>query len=122
MFKQEDKPPHSVSTGAALRHLLVFQLKLALDALRDLALSPLSIGVFVLDAVRKPAPEDSLYVKLMGLGRRSDRMINLFGEYSDAGDYTVDRAVTDMEKALAARREERAEHGNGTSERKADKS
>jgi hypothetical protein len=68
-----------------LRHLLLFQLKLAADALRDFVLSPLSIAAFVLDVLRKPRIEDSLYLRLMLLGRRSDRMINLFDEYRDAG-------------------------------------
>lgn len=108
MIKPQQKPPRPMSTGRALRHLLMFQFKLALDALRDLALSPLSIVVFVLDALRQPALEDSLYVKLMGIGRRSDRLINLFDEYNDVGYYTVDQAVTEVEQALAARREDSA--------------
>ncbi len=104
MFKNQQAAPKSLSTGGALRHLLVFQLKLAMDALRDFALSPLSIVVFVLDALRQPPLEDSLYLKLMQLGRRSDRLINLFDEYGDEG-YTVDNAVSEVEQALAARRE-----------------
>ena len=76
----------SVLTG--LRHLIAFQFKLAMDALRDFALSPASIVAFLVDALRQPPPEKSLYRALMRLGRRSDRVINLFGEYSDSGHYT----------------------------------
>ena len=43
-----------MSVGKSLRHLVVFQLKLALDALRDFAFSPLSIVAFVLDALLQP--------------------------------------------------------------------
>ncbi len=86
-----------VSTKRALRHLVVFQIKLALDALRDLALSPISIFVFVLDVVRKPKIEDSLYLRVMSMGRRSDRIINLFDEYSEAGHYTVDETLAEVE-------------------------
>lgn len=121
MSKRQKEEPRPLSTGRALRHLLVFQLKLALDALRDLALSPLSIGVFVLDAIRQPALDDSLYVKLMKLGRRSDRLINLFDEYSDVGHFTVDHAVTEVEQALAARREESASARDAASGRAAGK-
>ena len=95
-----------LSTGRSLRHLLIFQLKLALDALRDLALSPLSIAVFILDVIRAPAEEDSLYRKLMALGRRSDRVINLFDEYSEADHYTVDETLSDVEQVVRPHLEE----------------
>ncbi len=86
---------------SSLRHLVVFQVKLALDALRDLALSPISILVFIIDAIRKPAVEDSLYLRLMAAGRDSDRIINLFGEHSEAGHYTIDKTLTDVEQIVA---------------------
>ncbi len=76
-----------VTAGRALRHLIVFQLKLAADAFRDLLLSPLSVAVFVIDALTRPTVEDSLYLRLMLLGRRSDRMINLFDEHTDTGTF-----------------------------------
>lgn len=95
-----------VSTWRSFRHLVVFQIKLALDALRDLALSPLSIVAFVLDALRHPAFEDSLYFKLMALGRRSDRVINLFDEHSETESYTVDEALSGFEAAVKPHWEE----------------
>lgn len=91
-----DTPENSkakVTFGPALWHLLVFQLKLGADALRDLLMSPLSVLVFVLDAIRKPALEDSLYLRLMVIGRRSDRYINLFDQYKDKGHFTMDEAI-----------------------------
>ena len=94
-------PPNSearvrVTAGRALRHLIVFQLKLAADAFRDLLLSPLSVVVFIIDALNKPVVEDSLYLRLMLMGRRSDRMINLFDEYTDTGEF---RAESDIHAA-----------------------
>jgi hypothetical protein len=101
MFIDDDQQPDArVTSARALRHLLLFQLKLAADALRDFVLSPLSIAAFFLDALRQPRIEDSLYLRLMLLGRRSDRMINLFDEYREAGDFTIDRAVDDLEAML----------------------
>ena len=96
-FKTPEDSTAKVTGNQALRHLVVFQLKLAADALRDLLLSPISVVVFVLDAIRKPALEDSLYLRLMLLGRQSDRLINLFDEHKDAGHYTVDQAVEELE-------------------------
>ena len=99
-FKGSGEVEQQVSTNRALRHLVVFQIKLAMDALRDVALSPVAIFVFVLDAVRKPKIEDSLYLRLMSVGRQSDRMINLFDEYSEQGHYTVDETIAGVEKAV----------------------
>ena len=99
-FKTEDDSKAVVTTSQALRHLLVFQVKLLADALRDFALSPISVLVFIVDTVRKPKLEDSLYLKLMVLGRRSDRVINLFDEQKDAGHFTVDQAIEEVEDLL----------------------
>ena len=86
-----------------LRKLIAFQVKLALDAARDFALSPVSIVAFVIDSVRKPEPEKSLYNRLMALGRRSDRVINLFDEYTDADHYTVDETCARTESKTVRR-------------------
>lgn len=104
MFSNNDQPDkHRVSAGAALRHLVIFQLKLAADALRDLFLSPLSVIAFGLDVLRKPSAEKSLYLRLMLIGRRSDRMINLFDDHKDSGEFTIDRAVDELEVILRSR-------------------
>ena len=100
-FIDEDQDSDSrVRTGTAQRHVLVFQLKLAADALRDFVLSPLSLVAFAIDVLRKPRVENSLYLRLMLLGRRSDRFINLFDDYRDSGDFTIDHAVDDLEELL----------------------
>ncbi len=98
-----------VSTGQAFRHLLVFQIKLLADAFRDLVLSPLSVLVFFLDALRKPALEDSLYLKLMLLGRRSDQIINLFDEHKDKGHFTVDEAIEELAALVNSDRKQSTE-------------
>jgi len=83
--------------------MLVFQIKLAADALRDLIMSPVSIVVFFADAIRKPTLEESWYLRLMLLGRKSDRLINLFDEHKDAGHFTVDEAVEELERIVRGR-------------------
>jgi hypothetical protein len=94
------QPGARVTTLRALRHVLIFQLKLAADAFRDFLLSPLSIAAFLIDSVRQPRVEDSLYLRLMLIGRRSDRMINLFDDHRDSGEFTIDRAVDELEDIL----------------------
>lgn len=115
LFEKPASPP-PISFALSLRRLVVFQIKLAIDALRDFALSPISILAFIVDALRRPAMEDSLYLRVMRLGRRSDRVINLFDEYSDGEHYTVDETLSEVEQTLQRgvrkeqiRRQERGE-------------
>ena len=110
-FQTPDDSTAKVSTSSAFRHLLVFQLKLGADALRDLFMSPISVLVFIVDALRKPALEDSLYLRLMLLGRRSDKVINLFDEHRDAGHFTVDEAVEELARRVSAAK---AKHTNSS--------
>ncbi|MBX2847318.1 MAG: hypothetical protein KTR16_03280 [Acidiferrobacterales bacterium] len=97
--------------GKSLRHLIVFQFKLLADAGRDLLLSPLSVIVFITDAVFRPKVSNSLTVRLMKMGRYSDRIINLFNEYSKSGVYTFDDGVSEIEDIVQKK--------NGTTKRKA---
>ena len=97
---QEESARTRVSTAVAFRHVAVFQLKLAADALRDFLLSPLSLVAFTIDVLRKPRVENSLYLRLMLIGRRSDRVINLFDDHQDSGEFTIDRAVDELEVLL----------------------
>ena len=99
-FKIPENSSAEVTSSRALRHLLVFQLKLLADAVRDLFLSPISVAVFIVDAIRKPTLENSLYLRLMLLGRQSDKHINLFDEHRDAGHFTVDQAIEELEELV----------------------
>lgn len=84
----------------AFRHLVVFQIKLLADAVRDLLFSPISLIAFIADSITRPNIENSLSLKLMHVGRKSDRVINLFNEYTNDGDYTLDHTVAEVETAL----------------------
>ncbi len=106
-FRTRSESKAKVTTAKALRHLLVFQVKLLADALRDLLMSPISLLVFIIDAIRKPSLEDSYYLRLMLLGRKSDQVINLFDEHKDAGHFTVDQAIEELEDMVIAVRENR---------------
>jgi len=101
MFNESDtQADANISERRALRHLVIFQVKLVMDAIRDFALSPLSILAFIVDAIRKPTLEDSLYLRLMKVGRHSDRVINLFDEYADGQHYTVDETLAEVEEVV----------------------
>ncbi len=93
-------PDDPLPAGKAFRHLLVFQIKLVADALRDLFLSPISLVVFLIDLIARPLLKDSLTLKLMMLGRRTDRMINLFNEHTTSGKFTIDASVAELETVI----------------------
>lgn len=82
-----------------LRNLLVFQFKLALDATRDLLLSPISFIVTLVDLIEGKKGSSSYFAKLMQLGRLSDNRINLFGQH-DGEVKTVDSILKQAEDAL----------------------
>ena len=81
------------SRGQLLRDTFVFQFKLAVDGLRDLVLSPVSLFAALLDFV---TGSDRFY-RLLDLGRQSERWINLFGTHDDAG---LDQTVSKVEELV----------------------
>lgn len=89
------------SLWSSIRQLVVFQIKLAADALRDLLLSPISIGALLLDFVFRLDEKHSLFNRLMGYGVVSDEFINLFNQYH-AGEESgnIDSLVSKAEKTL----------------------
>lgn len=77
----------NISRLALIRDMLVFQVKLAMDAIRDLFLSPVSIICGLVDILNGNSLSKSYFHKLMALGRQSDSWLNLFGNHdkADAG-------------------------------------
>ncbi|MEM7358442.1 MAG: hypothetical protein AAF431_05065 [Pseudomonadota bacterium] len=97
----ESLPPNeTIPMHKAGRHFIVFQIKLFVDAFRDLLFSPISLVAFLLDALLRPPVRESFSYRLMLTGRRSDRVINLFDEYTNSGDYTIDETVAEVETAV----------------------
>jgi hypothetical protein len=92
---------------ALMRDVVVFQGKLALDALRDLALSPISITAALIGFARDKDKPGRYFYPLMRTGRRSDTIINLFGASTHAGleaevpdDPSIDELVARVEKVI----------------------
>lgn len=78
------------------RRLVIFQFKLAADALRDILLSPVSIICSLLDLVFKNREQASYFEKLMAFGRHTEKRINLFEQHQD-DDVTIDSVLNQLE-------------------------
>lgn len=68
------------------RDLLAFQFKLALDAVRDLLLSPISIIAVIAGLVSRQDNPGKHFYDLLRVGHKSDRWINLFGTADSDGE------------------------------------
>ena len=62
-----------------VREAAVLQLKLLVDGLRDAILIPISLVAALIGVIRGGADCDREYRRVIKLGRRSERWINLFG-------------------------------------------
>jgi hypothetical protein len=65
-----------------IRDMFVFQIKLAIDAIRDLFLSPVSIICGLADILLGKPLSKSYFHKLMDFGHKSDSWLNLFGNHN----------------------------------------
>jgi len=83
-----------------LRKLLVFQIKLYVDAFRDIVLSALSLGAFLIDLVQQNTGPDCLFERVLNFGRGTERAINLFNQHSPEQQegHSVDSILNEMEE------------------------
>lgn len=84
------------------RKFLVFQLKLYIDAFRDLFLSVFSLLAFVLDIVLLNQGPDSYFERVLAFGRRTEVTINLFNQYDldEQGGNSIDKILKNVESSL----------------------
>ncbi len=87
---------------ALLRDVVGFQFKLALDAFRDLLLSPISIIAALVGAFTDPERPGKYFNELLRLGHRSDRWINLFGGAQTPDESSSDAYLRRMENLLVS--------------------
>jgi hypothetical protein len=101
-----DRETTPVNRWQFFRDVLVFQMKLVLDAIRDVILFPVSIGAALLDLVSSGERTGQSFYRVFAMGRRTDVWINLFGTYgspdksSADADTTVDSLVAQLEALL----------------------
>lgn len=98
-FKKEKLNTSSDTNHHPVRRLLVFQVKLAVDALRDILLSPVSIIASLIDLANGRKGENSYFEMLMKFGRNSDSRINLF-EQHQGEKQTIDKILNQVEDVL----------------------
>ncbi len=79
-----DQPPPSV----LIRDLLIFQLKLWMDGLKDLVLLPVSLLAAVLDILLGPNKRGLRFYRVLRMGERYDLWLNLFGASKAAQNST----------------------------------
>lgn len=66
-----------------IRDVIAFQFKLAMDGLRDVLLSPVSIIAAIVGILSSRADPGQYFYRLLHFGHRTDRWINLFNSYKD---------------------------------------
>ena len=78
-----DTPPHNGDTEldrwTLIRDVAVLQVKLIVDGLRDFVLVPVSLVAGLISLFRAGDPAGNEFYRLLRIGRRSERWINLFG-------------------------------------------
>jgi hypothetical protein len=77
---KSQNPIPEIHRWELLRDLGVFQLKLAVDALRDLIISPISISAGCIDLIVGPKKSQHFFYRSLEAGRQTENWINLFGE------------------------------------------
>ncbi len=101
-----DREATPVDRWQFFRDVLVFQVKLALDAMRDVILVPVSIGAALLDLVSSGKRTGQSFYRVFAMGKRTDIWINLFdtygnpGESPEAANTSVDSLVAQLEALL----------------------
>lgn len=98
----------SISISSRIKAVFVFQIKLGLDALRDFALSPISLVCALLDIVFTSKKGEGYFDRLLSFGRKTDHWINLFNHHdelakTDSGKVKVDDWISELESVVKAR-------------------
>ena len=101
-FQADTEDTASNTHWALIGLLITFQFKLAMDGLRDLLLSPVSIGFVLYGILVQREQPDKYFRRLMRFGRDSDHFINLFGEKQETQRPESSIDDKDREIVLAA--------------------
>ena len=91
-----------------LRDVLVFQVKLLLDNVRDFALAPIALGAAVVDLIFKGEREGALFYKVLRWGSHSEEVIDVYsaikhhepGDFKVNPEYTLDAVIARLEDVV----------------------
>ncbi len=105
----EEHTRTALSFWPQLKRFIAFQIKLYVDAIRDVFLSLLSIPAFIIDVVLQRHGEDSLFEQVLLLGRKSEKIINLFDQHDPSmqGEASVDGVLRKVENRILKERKRR---------------
>jgi hypothetical protein len=101
-----NRKPHD--RWAFFRDVLVFQLKLLLDNVRDFALVPISLVAAVIDLIVRGKREGTCFYKVLEWGAHSERVIDVYSALERRGitesqlneSYTVDAVISKLEGVI----------------------
>ena len=79
MFSSNSSVPESVDRWTLIRDIGVLQVKLIVDGLRDFILVPISLVAGIISVFTSADSHDNEFYRLLRIGRKSERWINLFG-------------------------------------------
>lgn len=98
---------HRAERWRFLRDVLVFQLKMLLDNVRDFALMPITLVAALIDLISKGDREGALFYKVLRWGSHSERVIDVYSAIEAESDnlkvnpnYTVDGVIARLEGVL----------------------
>ena len=79
-----------------IRDVVVFQIKLLLDNLRDLVLMPVALAAAIIDLFYRGKREGALFYKVLRWGLHSEEVIHVYSaiEHHDPGRFKVSQAYT----------------------------
>ena len=89
-----------------LRDVLVFQLKMLLDNVRDFALMPISLAAALIDLIFKGERQGTLFYQVLKWGAHSEEVINVYSaieahERPEVNpNYTIDAVIKRLEGVL----------------------
>jgi hypothetical protein len=102
------RKPDSDERWKFVRDVMVFQLKLLLDNVRDLVLMPVSLVAALIDLVFPGNREGERFYKVLRWGSHSEEVIDVYsaikhhepGDFKISPDYTVDGVIARLEGVL----------------------
>ena len=104
-----EPPPDSNERWKFVRDVIVFQLKMFLNNVRDLALMPVSLAAAASDLILKGDREGARFYKVLRWGWHSEKVIDVYSAvehqppdgFEIGRDYTVDGVVARLEEVVA---------------------
>ena len=99
---------HGTERWRFIRDVVVFQLKMLLDNIRDFALMPVSLAAAVIDLVYKGEREGALFYRVLRWGRHSEEVIDVYsaieahdpGSFKVSPNYKVDALIARLEEVV----------------------